>query len=64
MPASTDSPDPEPRLAFQNLPNSLDLVLQSLQLASSEPGERLDGHLNLAAGASLVPDTPSMRRTG
>ena len=49
-------PDGEPRLALENLPNSLDLVLQSSPLASSEPGERLDGHLNLAAGASLVPD--------
>src|SRR5215207_9538684 len=57
MPASTDSPDREPRLALENLPNSLDLALQGPQLASSEPGERLDGHLNLAARPSLVPDS-------
>ena len=42
MPASTDSPYREPRLAFENLPNSLDLVLHGPQLASSKPGERLD----------------------
>ena len=56
MSAGGDSSDSEPRLALENLPNSIDLVLQSSPLASSEPGERLDCHLNLAAGASLVPD--------
>ena len=55
MSAGGDSSDSEPWLALENLPNSIDLVLQS-PLASSEPGERLDGHLHLAAGASLVPD--------
>ena len=56
MSAGGDSSDIEPRLALENLPNSIDLVLQSSPLASNEPGERLDSHLNLAAGASLVPD--------
>ena len=43
-------------MALENLGNPLDLVLQSPALASSEPDEWLDGHLNLAAGATLVPD--------
>ena len=56
MSAGGDSSDGEPRLALENLPNSIDLVDQSSPLASSEPGQRLDGHLNLAAGAWLVRD--------
>jgi hypothetical protein len=57
MPAGPDSPDREPRLAFEDLADALDLVLQGPPLTGGEPGEGLDGHLNLAAGASLVSDT-------
>ena len=57
MRAGGDGPHGEPGRALENLPNSLHLVLQSPELTSSKPGERLDGHLNLPAGATLVPDT-------
>lgn len=50
MSAGGDNPDSEPRSALENLPNSIDLVLQSLLLASTKPAQGLDGQLNLAAG--------------
>jgi hypothetical protein len=56
MSAGGDSPDSEPWLVPENLPNSIDLVLESSPLASGEPGEGLDGYVDLAAGVSLVPD--------
>ena len=54
-------------LTLKDLPDSLDLGLQSLPLSSGKPGEWLDGYLDPPAGATLMPDaatTPSMSRTG
>src|SRR5215218_4912779 len=56
MTTRSDRPDNESGLATENLADSHDLVLQSPALICSEPDKRLDRHLNLTAGAALVPD--------
>ena len=57
MTTGGDGPHGEPWLALENLAKSLDLILQTPALITGEPCERLDGHLNPAARATLVPDT-------
>jgi hypothetical protein len=51
-----DTPDRQPGLTLEDLPDSLNLGLQSSPLTSGKPGERLDGYVNPSTGASLVPD--------
>jgi hypothetical protein len=51
-----DSSDSEPGLALEDLADPGDLGFESLALTGGEPGERLDGHRNPPAGATLVPD--------
>jgi hypothetical protein len=51
-----DSPDGEPSITLEDLSDSLDLDLETSPLIGGKPCERLHGHLNLAAGASLVPN--------
>ena len=57
MSADRDGSDRELGLTLEDLPDSLNLGLQSSPLSSGKPGEWLDGYLDLPAGATLMPDT-------
>jgi hypothetical protein len=56
VPSDADLPDREPSISLENLANSVDLGLQNALLTGSKPDERFDRDLDLAAGATLMPN--------